>query len=409
MQVPSDTFCSMAWDHAFIDPTGRVKPCCRFAEKHRPKENNLQQKTLTEIWNGDWMKQFRADLLAGKQHPGCIRCYQEEDAGKISLRERYHANHDLPIDKLVDLENPRIRWIELAISNDCNLACRMCDSRYSWKWFEEEKLIYGKPHNKTEKSKSDIELIYPFIPDLTHVKFTGGEPLITPDHWTFLDRMIAERDCSEIFLNYSTNCTIMPKDEWIEKWLKFKYNEFALSFDSSDPLESEYIRYPAKYSTTEAVTKRFFELKREYPNKFRIFLRSTISIQNVWMMPESLEWWNENDPERSRMINPTHLTFPEHLAVTVLPLHLKQMVAEKFERFQRKWDHIGMIGSLEYIKNHMMSKDDTHLLPLLRHYLKITDQVRGQNFYDHFPQFSSIFDSLPEVETRTFSWKDMAN
>ena len=30
MEIPSKTFCSMAWDHQFIDPTGRVKPCCRF-------------------------------------------------------------------------------------------------------------------------------------------------------------------------------------------------------------------------------------------------------------------------------------------------------------------------------------------------------------------------------------------
>jgi MoaA/NifB/PqqE/SkfB family radical SAM enzyme len=405
MEIPSNTFCSMVWDHAFIDPTGRVKPCCRFADKFRPRENNLHQKTLTDIWYSEWMQELRSDMLAGKQVPGCIRCYEEESAGKSSLRERYHKNKSLPIDQLVDLENPKIRWIELAISNDCNLACRMCDSRYSWKWFEEEKLIYGKTYNTLEKSKSDIGLIYPFIKDLVHIKFTGGEPLMTPDQWVFIDQLLEQRDCSEIYLNYSTNCTIMPKDKWIEKWLKFKYSEFALSFDSCDTLESEYIRYPAKYSTTESVTLSFLDLKKRYPDKFRISLRSTISILNVWMMPETLEWWESNDDDM--IMNPTHLTYPRHLSVTVLPPDLKKMVIEKFDSYQSRWKNKKMIDSLEYIKKHMISKDDTHLLPLLRHYTKITDRQRGQNFYDHYPQFSTIFDSLPEIETRSFSLKDL--
>ena len=51
MKIPSKTFCSMAWDHQFIDPTGRVKPCCRFAEKFRPKDNNLNQKIPIPVEN----------------------------------------------------------------------------------------------------------------------------------------------------------------------------------------------------------------------------------------------------------------------------------------------------------------------------------------------------------------------
>ena len=74
----------MAWDHQFIDPTGRVKPCCRFAEKFRPDENNLNQKTLSEVFYGDWMNDVRDKMMQGEEVPGCIRCYQEEAAGHIA-------------------------------------------------------------------------------------------------------------------------------------------------------------------------------------------------------------------------------------------------------------------------------------------------------------------------------------
>lgn len=388
MEIPSKTFCSMAWDHQFVDPTGRVKPCCRFAEKFRPDENNLKEKTLSEVFYGDWMNDIRNKMMRGEQVDGCVRCYQEEDAGKRSLRERYHDNKTLPIDELVDLENPKIGWIELAISNDCNLACRMCDSRYSWKWFKEEQEIYGKTWNAVEKSKSDVANIYPFINDLVHIKFTGGEPLMTKDQWVLVDKLIAERDCSEIFLNYSTNCTIMPKDSWIEKWNKFKTVEFALSFDSADPAESEYIRWPAKYETTESVTKRFLELKKSHG--FNVLLRSTISILNIWNMPESMEWWWEHD-EGLKIMNPTHLTYPEILCVTALPGHIKERVTEKFNRYMEQSDNPKINNSLTYIRNFMNSKDDSHLLPQLEHYLKGTDKYRGQNFFESYPQFVDIF------------------
>jgi len=388
MKIPSKTFCSMAWDHQFIDPTGRVKPCCRFAEKFRPEENNLKEKTLSEVFYGDWMNDVRSKMLKGEQVPGCIRCYQEEAAGKRSLRERYHDNKDLPIDKLVDIENPSIRWIELAISNDCNLACRMCDSRYSWKWFKEEQEIYGNTYNTVEKSKSDISNIYPFINDLVHVKFTGGEPLMTKDQWLLVDKLLDERDCSEIFLNYSTNCTIMPKDSWIEKWSKFKQVEFALSFDSANAAESEYIRWPAKYETTEAVTKRFLELKKSHG--FNVLLRSTISILNVWHMPESMEWWWNND-EGLRIMNPTHLTYPEILCVTVLPEHIKKRVTDKFNTYISQSENDKINNSLIYIRNFMNSKDDSHLLTDLEKYIVGTDNYRNQNFYESYPHFSDMF------------------
>ena len=390
MKIPSDTFCSMAWDHQFIDPTGRVKPCCRFAEKFRPKDNNLNQKSLSEVFYGDFMNDVRDKMMKGEQVEGCIRCYQEEAAGKRSLRERYHDNKDLPIDKLVDIDNPKIGWIELAISNDCNLACRMCDSRYSWKWFKEEQEIFGKTYNEVEKSKSDIANIYPFIDNLVHVKFTGGEPLMTKDQWILVDKLLAERDCSEIFLNYSTNCTIMPKERWVEKWSKFKQVEFALSFDSANKQESEYIRWPADYETTEAVTKRFLELKKSHG--FNVLLRSTISLLNVWYMPESMEWWWEHD-EGLRIMNPTHLTYPEILCVTVLPEHIKKRITQKFENYQSKSQNVKINNALEYIKNFMNSKDDSNLLPQLQKYIEGTDKYRGQNFFESYPQFSDIFKS----------------
>ena len=396
MQIPSKTFCSMAWDHQFIDPTGRVKPCCRFAEKARPKENNLQEATLTQIFFGPWMTDMRAKMLRGEQVDGCIRCYQEEASGKRSLRERYHANQDLPIEQLVDIDKPNIRWLELAISNDCNLVCRMCDSRYAWKWFKVEKELYGQSWNDKEHSKSDIANVFPFIDQLVHIKFTGGEPLITKDHWLLLDKLLAERDCSEMFINYSTNCTIMPKDEWIAKWSRFKKVEFALSFDGVGPTW-ELVRWPSTWESTEIILRRFLTMTREI--NCQIGLRSTVSVNNILNMPESFAWWIENwnmhasdQFDDSKWVNPTHLTYPECLSTTVLPLRYKDIVADKLQRYSHADFTSSIRRCIDTQINHMYSTDDTHLLPELRRYTQALDQQRSQSFFAANPELIGLFD-----------------
>ena len=85
------SWCSMPWIHQFINPQGEVKPCCRFllSEKQRT-ENNLNKKTLDDIFSGSFMNEIRLKMLRNKKVEGCLRCYEEEASHKSSLRERYN-------------------------------------------------------------------------------------------------------------------------------------------------------------------------------------------------------------------------------------------------------------------------------------------------------------------------------
>ena len=392
------TWCSMAWMHQFIDPQGRVKPCCRFRmPKEVEKENNLNNKSLEEIFKGDFMNDIRANMLEGKRVPGCIRCYQEEDSGKKSLRERYNVMGGLdPKDLIKDMNDPTIRWMELAIGNDCNLACRMCDSRYAWKWFDDEKEMYGNTWSKDKHTKSDITSIDPFLDKIVHIKFTGGEPLIIPDHFKLLEKLSEQNTVGDMYLNYSTNLTIAPKQDTINKWKKFKYIEFALSFDGIGDTWN-LVRYPSNWKKAESVTQKFFEMTKEFD--CRIGLRSTVSVNNILNMPESFTWWIENwnkhastDFDPQQWINPTHLTFPEQLSTTVLPLKYKDRVAEKLNKqnvFEGK-----MKDSIDAQINYMYSKDDSRLLPELKFYNEFLDKKRKQNFFTANPELEGIYDEL---------------
>ena len=393
------TWCALPWTHQFIDPQGRVKPCCRFflpQKTEKKSKINLSEKTLNEIFSGSLMRDIRIKMLNNQKVEGCLRCYQEEASGKKSLRERYNHNIELnPKNLISDLKQPKIRWIELAISNDCNLACRMCDSRYSWKWFDDEKDFYGKPFIKTKKIKADVNVITPFLKDLVHIKFTGGEPLITPDHFTVLDKLLKLETVGNIFLNYSTNLTVRPKTDLIKKWKKFKHVEIACSFDGIKDTW-ELVRYPGKWKRTEEVIRHFFKLTLEL--NCHIGLRSTVSVNNILGMGESFEWWNENwdkyaSADGVPYINPTHLTFPRFLSVTVLPEKYKNIVADKLGKQMKSFSG-KMRTALETQVNYMLSADHSSHLKELKDYTLHFDKKRRQNFFKVNPELTGLFDNI---------------
>ena len=397
--LDNTTWCSMPWTHQFIDPQGRVKPCCRFnMPADVEQENNLNKQSLDSIFNGPFMNDIRDKMINNQQVLGCVRCYQEEESGKKSLRERYNQMPNLhPTNLISDLSNPDIRWLELAISNDCNLVCRMCDSRYSWKWFDDEKELFGTTVSKDKFTKTDISSIDKFLDNIVHIKFTGGEPLIIPDHFKLLDKLSQHANVGNIYLNYSTNLTINPKQDTIDKWKKFKYIEFACSFDGT--LSTwELIRYPSTWSTAEKITQNFFKMTNDFD--CRVGLRSSISVNNILNMPETFDWWisnwNEyasNKFDENNWINPTHVTFPPYLSTTVLPTKYKDIVAKKLD--SRKYDFGPAIrNSLESQIKYMYSKDDSHLLPNLKKYTLHLDMKRRQDFFIANPELKGLFDGV---------------
>lgn len=372
--MSSKTLCPMIWNHQFIDGTGRVKPCCRYQGNLGHLQNDLK-----ETFFNDQMDQLRNEMLSGKRPQGCARCWQEEDSGKKSLRQRYIDN---PLLGNVDVKNPKIEWLELSISNDCNLMCRMCDSRYSHKLFEEEHEYFGKTKSHTKKTKIPIASVFPYVPTLKHLKITGGEPLITPDHWKLLDYIIETGHADHIYLNYSTNATVYPKEHIVERWKKFNKIELAISLDSIIADENEYLRHGTKQNDVLKNIEKFVELQSQLDIKLQA--RPTITILNVYHLPETLEWLDS----KKIFYNPSHLVHPTYLSVTVLPKIAKQMILDKFTNY--KFTNEKTKESCSYIANYMISRDDSHLLNQFIDHTNFLDKKRNQSFkkiYNYYSLF----------------------
>lgn len=371
--MTSNTICSMAWNHQFVDGTGRVKPCCRF-----DGNNGTIGNTLDNNFFHANQRALRRLQLENKWHRGCIRCHEEEAAGKTSLRQRYT---DDPLLNNIDIDNPKIQWIELALSNDCNLACRMCDSRYSHRLYDEEIEIYGNAQSKTPRTKIDIERILPHIKDLRHIKFTGGEPLVMQDQWRILDYAIETGAAKNIYLNYSTNATVYPTAKMVDRWRNFESVEIMLSVDSIIRSEVEYLRWPTDYEHMLKVTGRFLDLRNEL--NLTVAARPTVTLMNVYHLPETLDWLTDHDIPH----NTTHLTYPDTMSVTVLPAELKQRIEDKFNSYNYK--HTTTQSACNYILNYMNSADNSSQWTKFLTTTAAMDRIRNQNFFDIYDYYHS--------------------
>ena len=93
--------CTYMYNDPFIDPDGRVYPCCNAARApesllEKGYENvfgNLHDETLFEIWNNEYYQMMRC-LFVGRQYEGkqikpvCLVCKVYRDSCQITYEER---------------------------------------------------------------------------------------------------------------------------------------------------------------------------------------------------------------------------------------------------------------------------------------------------------------------------------
>ena len=368
----------------FVSPQGQFKPCCRFKMAESIDGTHFSQIFLGERWS-----KIRHQMSLDQPVEGCQRCYQEEEAGKKSLRQRYNQLPDIGL-QASNLDDPQILWLEIPFSNRCNLACRMCDSRYSTRWIQDEKKWLGHTLGSERVLEFDWESFETIVDSLKHVKVTGGEPLMDPNHKRFLRLLGQKGKPQQVYLNYSTNLTLFPDEEVLESWASFQRVELALSLDSCFENELHYIRYPTDGSKALGNLARFMKLVNKMDN-LTLILRSTVSLLNIYSMPETLLYWNQLKSElvekdcQDRVIeNPTHLTYPEYLAPNVLPPQKRLKVVEHFKSFENHSD-TELAKHLPYLQSIMEGEDGSHLYPKFLEMTQKLDKIRDQDFRKVFP------------------------
>lgn len=427
----ANTFCPLPWIHLATRPNGDVRLCCTANASGAGEEDskdaglvmdhgvtmNLQTSTISQVWNSDYLKSVRLQMLNEQVPSSCTKCFKEEANGIVSKRqwETVVWKERMDLDSIVAKTQPdgslpvEIPYFDLRLGNTCQLKCIMCSPHDSSSWVREWKIQY--PKYKTIELKTDqrwdndfdyswykkgsfLEDMRGQASSIRELYFAGGEPLLIPEHYKILEFMIETGSANACVLRYNSNGLELP-ERLFELWNHFKEVKFNFSVDAVGT-KNDYIRYPSKWENVVSNLQRLDDT----PNNITVNIACAVQLLNVLTVQDLVHWKESmkfkkvNLPPYGAGLIGTHLVYlPSYLNVRVLPKHLKDRVAKNVEMFcSRK------INDNEFMSNpygaarwkglvqYMNQEDWSHKIPMLLDYLDTTDQTRGTNFRQVFPE-----------------------
>jgi MoaA/NifB/PqqE/SkfB family radical SAM enzyme len=413
----SKTFCMHPFTGLATREDGAVKICCRSQPV-----GWIQEQTLEDVWNGKAMQEVRKQVLCSERPEVCKPCFDLEDQGVESLRQRHingvipearinlypNALQQLQEDYTMPFEFPTM---EIKLNNLCNLKCRMCNplDSTSWQDWDQVKPFYEKENNYLVPTVASLvrkpgQYIGPFddtenwwnsfeklLPYFRRVEFAGGEPLMDPQHYKILDMLKSYGKNIEI--KYATNGTTLgiSKGRTIhDYWPYFRSVAVNVSLDGIHDVYN-YIRGNADFNQVEANIKEI----QKIPNVSRVVGAFTAQAGNILQAAECIDYFIN---EMNIVFYSHRVGYPNCLSAQVLPQELKNEAISRLESVRARlftFDNIKKYPLLEQVTqqqikdniNYLKAKDQHHLWPDFLEFNRRLDVTRNQSLLDTVPEF----------------------
>lgn len=319
----SDTWCVLPWVHMCVRTDNVLKPCCRFLSESDNDNVSLDEVSVKGIGalNSNSFVQLRKNMLDGIKTPGCQKCYSQEsrNSGTAKSMRQYNNEFWKEICKEDCTENfSHVRYIEMSIDNICNLQCQMCNSKFSSKLINRDKILGNTVYKKLEPSFRKLDSVD--LSNLEKVKILGGEPFITPNFPKFIDYLIERADPSRIFVDIVTNATTIPSKSLIEKLNRFKFININVSIDAYDKA-NDYQRVGSSYEQTYTNSLKYKEIFQNAEFSYH----TTVTTLTANKLSKTLNFL-ESTGDHSSVDFVRH---PEHLSLLYVPTELADWILEK--------------------------------------------------------------------------------
>ena len=252
--------CMVPWTHVEVCTTGFVRPCAEFNrdildEDGNKFDLNKPETDLRKVWNSQDLKDIRQRFLNGEKLSECSKCWQQEQQGLLSRRQRELDAHGKHLDICTDTTAPDPILLDVKLGIKCNLQCKICNSEYSNNWIKDEQEMFGQVINvQNGKDWTDDNINWQHIKDVAEnlevLYLSGGETLLLPNTIDLLQHLIDIDVAKNIWLKIHTNGTIRLSDTMLNIFKCFKAVRLMYSIDDIGS-RFEYQRPPTKWSKVE--------------------------------------------------------------------------------------------------------------------------------------------------------------
>jgi radical SAM protein with 4Fe4S-binding SPASM domain len=392
-----DTFCPLPWVHLYIGPDGNVLPCC--VADHAHPIGNIEKDSVDRIIHSEKFNTIRRNMLTSQRSKECDRCYKEEDNGIGSQRNMHITNWKSVVDQMTikpdgTLDEFKPMYLDVRLSNICNLKCRMCSGYFSSGIMQEDIELFNHPgimQLNTKQRAASFDEILKYVEHAEKIYFAGGEPLIAKEHYDILNALI---NCgnTDLELNYNTNFTQLYYKNYqvTDLWKHFPNIIIGASLDAIGEV-AEYVRHGTHWPTIE---QNLVTVKSQCPH-VEIKVASTVGMLNIESLIELQKTWHtQNKLDISKFKVHTMIS-PAHLTVQTLPVSEKQRlqpIMSSHIEWCRDLGAIELVQSWQSVLEYMMSSDSSHNLGEFKRLTGILDAHRNENLLSVLPNLKSIYD-----------------
>lgn len=319
------------------------KPCCWFR---------------TDI-NADTHSEYNEKLSACDVAYNCSYCIDMEQAGgQWSPRTLFEKD---------SYSNQFV--ITASFDNFCNLKCVTCTPSNSTQVAAELPNDYVDTDGRTKRDFNRISLQAPdkikFIKDTLQsvmgtefdslrFEILGGEPLLNPAIFEFLDWLAEQPYANKTLLCITTNTTVYT--EKIKQYSE-KFCHIGLQF-SVDGIEDtfEYLRYNSDFTKSKENIDSYYSLIGKLPTNFVLSFNYTLSWMNSLHFVEFINWVQTNYPLISGILI-TKLESPYGYSVDRLSYYTRETIIEHTEK---NFDPINETfeQALSIFKQHLQQGDN---------------------------------------------------
>lgn len=332
-------FCSVPWHNTHLYWDGTYGACCSESQKPLGEQKNINSTSIIEWYNSDTMKDFRHRILGDNKLPECSSCYTEEEHGFESRRIR--ENYKVAIfteqafaesfkqspwyaEFSVNIERLPIDW-HVDFGNECNLACKMCHAKASSKiadLYTKWGISWDKKSNWVNDEKSWTQFLdnVKVAKQLHRIHVMGGEPTINKKFHQFVDWLI-DNKLTHISLSFVSNGTQINQT-LVDKLKQFNKADIEISVEAVD-CTNDYIRQGSNYQQT---WDNIEKLAEQQTDSFSLVLRSVPQLLNI----NTYHLYLQKAQQLNLSVQSIPLTWPEYLAINVLPDDLRKKYVGNF-------------------------------------------------------------------------------
>lgn len=335
---------------------------------------NLQTHQYQDWDKSQYMADVRESFRKNLRHPGCVLCWQQEDQGHTSLRQRSLGEY-----RRLGAEEFVIGLLdaEIQVGNLCNLSCLMCTETASSAILAENRrlnisLIDQRDYLWNDRHFTNLSNLLDL--NLRSLSIRGGEPVYNKDLYSVLSKIPDEQKRS-MMLHVVTNATKWNQD-WADLCDQFGLVRIMASVDAVG-LAYEYMRYPGVWEETQ---RNLLSIRDH--SKCRLILHCVIQNLNILHLGDLIDWCQRANIEFQFDIIPA----PRCMQITNVPDKIKKLALEHMDKILERNLSAHAKRDIQAVRDSLASSEfDPGLWQEFKNRVMPRDRLRGKDYRSLIP------------------------